>query len=646
MERKRLDPSAYGGVKGEDYIPFVPADEKMPEVTIISLVLGILFAIFFAAANTYLALKVGMTIAASVPASVLAVGILKGVFKHNNILESNMIQSIASMGEALAGGIVFTLPAVIIWGYHLSLTDIIVTTLLGGLIGIFFVVPFRRYLLVEEHGKLMFPESMAAAEVLTTGTSGGSGLNTVMHGLTIGGLYKLLSGGFAFWSEDPIWTIKPVQSTMFGVNALASLAGVGFIIGLEASLYMFAGAVVAWFGLIPLIKFVGAGLTMPLFPSTEPISQMDAFSIWSHYIRYVGAGAVAAGGFISLGKSSPMIIKSFQSAMSGLSSKVGATSKRTDRDTPLSWIIGIAVLVFLLTWLLPLVGVNAVGALCVILFSFFFAVVSAEMCGLIGASNNPVSGMTIASLLLITAILKATGIVGQQGMIAAILAGAIVCIAIAVSGDSAQALKVTYIVGGTPIRVELCMYLGVIFSATFAGLILLMLNHAYGMGSRAIPAPQAVLMSMVVKGVMTAQIPWILVIIGAAFGVMIALMNLPVLPVALGLYLPIDLSSGILFGGIVRMLIDSKFASNPEAQRDHTERGILLASGLVAGDAIMGIVIAAFATLDINIAFGAKILPAITGSAWTALVLFLLLSVWMYFYTAGGKSEAASDAAR
>ncbi|KLU60258.1 OPT oligopeptide transporter protein [Peptococcaceae bacterium CEB3] len=631
MEKRGLDHSAYGGIDGKDYVPFIPADKAMPEITIVSMVMGIIFAMLFAAANTYLGLKVGMTIAAGIPASVLATGILKGLFKRNNVLEANMIQSIAAMGEALAGGIIFTLPAIIIWGLQLRLSTIVVATLLGGLIGIFFVVPLRKYLTVEEHGKLMFPESMAAAEILATGSSGGTGLKTVLLGLSTGGLYKLLSGGLAFWLEDPEWTIRPIQSTIFGVNVLASLAGVGFIIGIEGALYMFAGAVVAWFGFIPLIKYVGEGLTSPLFPSTQLISQMNASAIWSNYIRYVGAGAVAAGGFISLGKSLPTIIRSFRSAMGGFGS--ATTTKRTDLDVPIYWVIGAGVFVFLLAWVLPMVSIGPIGSILVVLFAFFFAVVSAQMCGIIGASNNPVSGMTIASLLFITAILKATGFTAQRGMTASILAGAIVCIAIAVSGDAAQALKVTHIIGGTPKRVEFSMYAGVIFGSVVSGLVLLMLNHTYGMGSQAVPAPQATLMSMVVKGVMTAQLPWILVIIGVAFGVMCALMGLPVLPVALGLYLPIDLSAGILVGGLVRSLVERRFRKNPEKLKLKVEKGVLLASGLVAGDAIMGIVIAIFASLSINIAFGSKILPGLTGSPYTAMVLYLLLAFWMYWFT-------------
>ena len=374
-EAKGLDHSAYGGISGEDYVPYIPASSVMPESTVISILFGIIFAIVFGAANTYLGLKVGMTIAAGIPVSILATGLLRFVFRRNNILEANMIQAIAAMGESIAGGIIFTLPAIIIWGLDLKLSTIVVATLLGGLVGIFFVVPLRRYLVIEEHGKLIFPESMAAAEILVTGSAGGSGFKTVLTGLSLGGLYKLLSGGFHLWMEEPEWTIPPMQNTIFGMDTLASLAGVGFIIGLEASLYMFAGALVAWLGLIPLIKYVGAGLADPLFPSKNPISKMDAWAIWSNYIRYIGAGAVAAGGFISLGRSLPTIVQSFRSAVGGLG-KGTASAKRTDVDVPITWVIAAALFVFLLSWLLPIVNIGPLGSFMVILFSFFFAVVA------------------------------------------------------------------------------------------------------------------------------------------------------------------------------------------------------------------------------------------------------------------------------
>ncbi|KYH33276.1 OPT oligopeptide transporter protein [Clostridium tepidiprofundi DSM 19306] len=640
MEQKRkLSHNAYGGCHGDDYVPFVPTNEAMPETTVISIIMGIMFACVFAAANTYLGLKVGLTISAGIPGAILATGLLKGIFRRNNILEANMVASIAAMGESIAGGIIFTLPAIILWGMHLKLSTIVVVTALGGLLGVFFVSPLRRYLIVEEHGKLTYPESMAAAEVLVTGSEGGAGFKTVMLGLSTGGMYKLLSGGFALFSDSPEWVIKPMQGTIFGFNNVASLMGVGFIVGLRASLFMFGGALLAWLGLMPLIMYVGHGLQTPLFPSTKLIANMDAWEIWSSYIRYVGAGAVATGGIISLIKSMPTIVKSFKAAMGGIGAGTGATQKRTDIDAPITWVIAAAILVFLLSWLLPIVHVGIVGSIMIILFSFFFSVVSARMVGIIGASNNPVSGMTIATLLFATAVLRAVGYVGDKGMVVAIIVGGIVCVAIAVAGGTAQSLKTTYIIGGTPKNVQIGMYIGLAVASVCAGAVLLMLNDAYKIGSAAIPAPQAGLMSMVVKGVMTGDLPWLLVIVGIVIAIFCELAKLPVLTIALGIYLPIHLSAGVLCGGIVRVFVEKKFKKNETQQKEHIEKGILLSSGLVAGDALMGIIVAVFATLknshviNFDIAFGKHFATAITGSNLLATIMFLLLGIWIYRYS-------------
>ncbi|MCB2293440.1 oligopeptide transporter, OPT family [Clostridium algoriphilum] len=633
MEKsKKLSHTAYGGIKGEDYLPFVPASQAMPEITVISIIIGMVFAMIFAAANTYLGLKVGLTISAGIPGAILATGVLKGLFKRNNILEANMISSIAAMGESLAAGIIFILPAIILWGMELKLSTIVVVTLLGGLLGVFFVTPLRRFLIVEEHGTLVYPESMAAAEVLVTGSEGGEGLKTVATGLLVGAIYKLFSGGFKFWLEEASWTIKPMQSTMFGFDTLASLMGVGYIVGVRVSLYMFGGSVIAWFGLIPLIMYVGQGLQTPLFPSTVVISQMGALDVWSKYIRYIGAGAVAAGGFISLAKSAPTIIRSFKSAMSGIGESKSGVQNRTDIDAPISWVIGAAVLVFLLSWLLPIINVGIIGAILAVVFSFFFAVVSARMVGIIGASNNPASGMTIATLLFVTAVLKVTGNVGDKGMVMAVIIGGIVCAAICVSGGAAQSLKTTYIIGGTPKNVQIGMYLGIIAAATVAGAVLLMLDNTYGIGSKDVAAPQATLMSMVIKGVMTGQLPWALVLVGVAIAIFCELSAIPILPVALGIYLPIHLNAAILCGGIVRLLVEKKFKKNEERQKTQVEKGILLASGLVAGDALMGIVVAGAATIGLDMGFGAKLFPALGASSEFSTLMFFALGLWIYVF--------------
>lgn len=626
-----LSKNAYGGCAGSDYVPYVPTTEAMPEITAYSIIMGVVFAFVFAAANTYLGLKVGMTVSAGIPGAILAIGLLRGVFRRNNILEANVVASLAAMGESLAGGIIFVLPALILLGFGLSITTVVIVTVIGGLMGVFFITPVRRYLIVEEHGSLIFPESMAAAEVLVTGTEGGGGFRTVLIGMGVGGAYKILSGGFAFWSENASYTIKPYQGTIIGVDAVASLMGVGFIVGTKTTLLMFGGSVVAWLGLIPLLKFFGAGMADPVFPSTVPISEMDAFDVWSSYIRYVGAGAVAAGGFISIVRSFRTIVSSFRQAAGGMGTGETGTVTRMNHEAPLTWVIGAAVLGFLLTWFVPVIGGGPVGGLMAVVFSFFFAVVSGRMVGLIGASNNPVSGMTIASLLIVTTVLKLMGKTGDDGMTTALMVGGVICVAIAVAGGTAQSLKTTFIIGGNPRNVQIGMFVALAVASVAAAGTLMLLNSAYGIGDAAVPAPQATLMKMIVEGIMEAQLPWTLVLVGVALAFFCFLVDIPILAVALGIYLPMNLTAGVLAGGIVRYFVErrTKSAGNDAA----VDKGILLASGLVAGGALMGIVVGIFAALEADIAFGLNWFPTIAGSNLLAFFMFVLLAVFLYVYS-------------
>ena len=628
----------------KNFKPFVSMDTAMSETTIISVGIGLLFAVIFAASNVYLGLKTGLTIAAAIPASILGTGLLKGVFKRDSILEANLVAATAAVGESIAGGIIFTLPAIIIWGHQMSVTSIAMITILGGLIGMLFVVPFREYLIVEEHGVLMFPESVAAYEILVNANKGGEGFKTVLKGLGVGGAFKFMSGGLGLWTEGPSWVIAKL-GTAFGFSAVASLLGVGFIVGTSVAILMFAGAFFAWFGLIPLIKFIGMGATSPIFPATQLISEMSAGDIWSNYIRYIGAGAVAAGGFISLAKSAPAIINSFKNAMSGLA-KGGDGSKKIERqhvDTPLTFVGAGAIAVFLIVWLVPLsAGIPKVGmivSLLVIFFAFFFGVVSARMCGIMGASNNPVSGMTIASLLVIASVIKLSGVNPELGKIMAIIAAAVVCISISTSGGVAQSLKHTYLVGGTPKKIEWTMFAGLVVASFAAGGVVLMLHKAFGLGSAAVPAPQAGLMRMLSEGVMTGDIPWTLVIVGVVIGIMIDLLKLPILPIALGLYLPISLSSAILTGALVRSFVEKRYKANKTEVKGRVEKGILLCSGLVAGDALIGILIAGFITFGKDLsAFGAKF-GAITQNSTIGFVIFIALGGWIYSQVVSGKAS-------
>lgn len=632
-EKKGLSSTAYGEVKGEDYVPYVSVKDAFSEITVISIVFGCIVAIIFGAANTYLGLKVGMTIAAGIPAAIISTSILKGIFKKNNILETNIIQSMASMGESLAGGLIFIIPAVIVLGHELKLTTIIVVAILGGLLGILFVIPIRKYLIVEEHGNLIYPEAMATAEVLVNSSAGGSGFKNMMTGLLGGGIYKFFSGAFQLWGESPVWIIKPFHGTVFGIDAMASLLGVGYIVGIQIATYMFAGALVANFTLVPIIKYFGDSINTVIFPSAKLISDMTAREISSSYVKYIGAGAVAAGGLISIIKSMPTIIRSFKTALSGMKSNADMSK---DEDLPITWVIGGSILVFVASWIMPkTVGTGWLGAILGIICSFFFAVVSARIVGLIGSSNNPISGMTIASLLFITGILKATGKIGDSGMLAAIIASSIVCVAVAIAGGAAQSLKTTFIIGGTPKKVEVSMFIATVVSSVVVGAVILMLSKVYGLGSTDVPAPQANMMAMIVQGVMSGELPWTLVIAGMTLAFMCELMGIPVLPFALGLYLPINLSAGVLIGGILRVLVEKKYKKNENQLKIQNEKGILTASGLVAGDALVGIIIAIFAALKLDsaLAIGPKIMPKIAGSNWTSAVVLFIFATLFYRYT-------------
>lgn len=631
-DSKRLSKDAYGGVKGEDYVPFIPTKEVMPEATGYSITMGIIFAIVFAAANTYLGLRVGLTISAGIPGAILATGLLKSIFRRNSILEANYVASLAAVGESIAGGIIFVLPAIILIGLNLSLIQVVLVTIIGGFMGVYFVTPVRRYLIVQEHGELVYPEAMAQAEVLVNANQGGKGFRSVLNGLGVGVVYKILSGGLGLWNETAAYVITAYQGTMIGMDTLSSLLGVGFIVGTSTSALMFAGSLLAWLSFIPLIKFFGVFASEAIFPSTLLISEMSASDIWSNYIRYIGAGAVAMGGFISLARSLPTIIKSFREAMGGFGKGV-KSQRRTDEEPSVVWVLAAAIFGFLLTWFVPTIGVGPVGAILAVFFSFFFSVVSARMVGVIGASNNPVSGMTIATLLVIASVYRAMGATGTSGMEIVLLAVGVVCVAIAVAGGVAQSLKATYIVGGSPRKIQHGMFISLAIASVVGGATVLLLHNAYEIGGEQVAAPQATLMRLIVEGIMTGRLPWTLVVIGAVIAIFCALAKLPILPIALGIYLPISLNSAIFFGGIIRKLVEMKFKKDEADLDTAAERGTLIASGLVAGDALTGILIGIFAALNIQIDFLSGIITNDAMRNLLSLGIFVVLGGWLYRYS-------------
>lgn len=587
----------------KEFKPFIPANKVMPELTVTSIILGLILAVVFGAANAYLGLRVGMTISASIPAAVISMGIIRVIMKRNSILENNMVQTIGSAGESLAAGAIFTIPALFMWAAESSSVavpsfwNIAIIALFGGILGVLFMIPLRNALIVKEHGVLPFPEGTACAEVLLAGEEGGHKTKIVFSGLGIAALYKFITDGIKLFPSEIAWKIKSLK-TGFGLDVLPALTGVGYICGLKISSYIFAGGVLGWFVLIPAISLFGGESLIA--PGTSLIGEMGADSIWSTYIRYIGAGAVAAGGIFSLIKSLPLIISTFGKAIKGFG-KSSESSERTEKDMPMIFVLGGSLIIAFLIWLVPSIPVPFLGALLIVVFGFFFATVSSRMVGLVGSSNNPISGMIIATLLIVTLALKAAGFEGYSGMASAICIGTIVSIVTAMAGDTSQDLKTGYIVGATPIKQQIGEILGAVVAAIAIGGIMYLLNSAWGFGSAELPAPQATLMKLVVEGVMGGTLPWGLIVCGVGIAVVIEILGIPVLPFAVGLYLPIYLSAPIFIGGLIRWFIENrKSAKSEEEKKEAADNGVLYCSGMIAGEGLIGILLAVFAVIPMG----------------------------------------------
>lgn len=626
--------------KGAAYKPFIPADKVVPEITVTSIILGIILAVVFGAANAYLGLRVGMTISASIPAAVLSMGVIRFILRKDSILENNMVQTIGSAGESLAAGAIFTLPALFLWAEEgkietPSMLTITLICLVGGVLGILFMIPLRQALIVEEHGVLPFPEGQACSEVLMAGEEGGSKAGAVFSGLGIAALYKFLTDGLKIWPSEVGHDIKFFKGSSLGMQVLPALAGVGYICGPKISSYMFAGGTLSWFVLMPVIALFGADAT--IFPGTEVINTLDPGTLWGTYVRYIGAGAVATGGVISLVKSFPMIVRTFKATMATFgkkSEKTATVLPRTQQDLPMPLVIGLVIALVLLIWLLPTFPVNPLGALLVVIFGFFFAAVSSRMVGLIGSSNNPVSGMAIATLLATTVLLKITGTAGTKGMVGAIAIGGIICVVAAIAGDTSQDLKTGFLVGATPKKQQVGEIIGVIASAISIGYVLDLLNRAWGFGGTEIPAPQGMMMKMIVEGIMNAQLPWSLIFIGVFVAIVIEILGVPVMPVAVGMYLPFSLSAGIMCGGVIRWFVEKRTKKNEKFNKDAVERGTLYTSGLIAGEGLMGILLAVFAVLHWDIDISSKFSIGQIGS----LIMWALMLATLVYVCFGKKN--------
>jgi len=595
--------------KQNNFKPYIPAEKVTPEITVTSVIMGILLAVIFGAANAYLGLKVGMTVSASIPAAVIAMGVIRVIMRKNSILESNIVQTTGSAGESLAAGAIFTLPALFLWAAEgkmdkPGILEITLIALLGGLLGVFFMVPLRNALIVKEHNILPYPEGTACAEVLLAGEEGGANASTVFAGMGFAAIFKFIIDGFKLVAgEISVHTNTLISGFKgaIGTQIYPAVMSVGYICGPRISSYMFAGGVLSWLVLIPIIMLFGENTI--LAPATQTIGDLyiegGASNIWGTYIRYIGAGALATGGIISLIKSLPLIVKTFSGAIKSVTGSQNISNARTAQDLNMKIVIPAIIILTLLVWLVPAIPVSLLGAVIVVVFGFFFATVSSRMVGLVGSSNNPVSGMAIATLLFATLILKLTGATGIEGMASAIAIGSIICIVSAIAGDTSQDLKTGYLLGATPKKQQFGEIIGVIAAALAIGATLYLLDAAWGFGSKELAAPQATLMKMIIEGVMDGNLPWGLVFIGVFIAIVVELIGIPVLPFAIGVYLPVQLNACIMVGGLVRLFLD-KLKRKEEEKKAIVNDGILFCSGMIAGEGLVGIILAVLAIFGID----------------------------------------------
>ncbi len=630
----------------KDFKPYIPAERITPELTVTSIILGILLAVIFGAANAYLGLRVGMTVSASIPAAVISMGVIRVLMRKNSILESNVVQTIGSAGESLAAGAIFTLPALFLWAKEgvmdkPGILSITLIALIGGLLGVFFMIPLRNALIVKEHGILPYPEGTACAEVLLAGEEGGANASTVFAGMGFAALFKFIIDGLKVAAGEITLNVGNFFKGFagaIGTQVYPAVLSVGYICGPRISSYMFSGGVLSWMVLIPMIVLFGEKLI--LAPGTVPIGELyaegGASAIWSTYIRYIGAGALATGGIISLIKSLPLIVKTFTGAIKSAFGAKAVDTGRTSKDMNMGIVLIAILILTVLVWLVPAIPVTFLGAVLVVVFGFFFATVSSRMVGLVGSSNNPVSGMAIATLLITTLLLKFTGSLGAVGMTSAIAIGSIICIVSAIAGDTSQDLKTGYLLGATPKKQQIGELIGVVASALAIGGTLYLLDTAWGFGSEEIAAPQATLMKMIVEGVMEGQLPWALVFIGVFIAVIVEILGIPVLPFAIGIYLPVQLNACIMIGGLIRLGVD-KLKRDENEKKAIVNDGILFCSGMIAGEGLVGILLALFAVFGIDKVFNLSAMlgiPAVVSEILGIVLLGIIVltvlkfSVW------------------
>ena len=624
----------------KEFKPYIPADKVTPEITVVSVVMGVLLAVVFGAANAYLGLRVGMTISASIPAAVISMGVIRVLLRKNSILESNMAQTIGSAGESLAGGAIFTLPVLFLWASEglcetPGIVEITVIAVCGGILGVLFMVPLRNALIVKEHATLPYPEGTACADVLLAGEKSGAGAGLVFAGMGIAAVLKLIVDCLKVVPSAITATFESLKGQL-SLSVYPALVGVGYIVGPKVSTSLFAGSIVSWMVLIPLICFFGWDSTITPATTTvaEVWAQSGAEGIWSTYVRYIGAGAIVTGGIISLVKTLPVIVTTFRDSIKGFKNKeANKSTLRTERDLPITVVLAGSLAMVLVLWLLPFINVDVIGAILIVIFGFFFATVASRVVGLIGSSNSPVSGMAIATLVFAAFLLQASGNGGIEGMQAAIVICSVVCIVASMAGDTSQDLKTGYLLGATPKKQQIGVLIGSVATALAIGGILYLLNSAWTFGSTEVPAPQAMLMKTIVEGVMGGNLPWNLVFIGVFLALALEVVSVPVMPFAIGVYLPIETIAPVMLGGVVRWFVDRRKKVSAEQKAKQVTNGTLFSAGLIAGEGLTGVLLAIFAVLGIDSAFNLSGVINF-GMAGSIVVLVLLIlsilkfSIW------------------
>ena len=625
--------------KNTEFKPYIPAEKITPELTVTSVIMGCILAVIFGAANAYLGLRVGMTVSASIPAAVISMGVIRVILRRNSILESNMVQTIGSAGESLAAGAIFTMPALFLWAEEgltskPGIVEITLIALCGGILGVLFMVPLRNALIVKEHATLLYPEGTACADVLLAGEEGGANASTVFSGMGLAAVFKFVVDGLKLLPADVSAAFKSFKGEI-GMEVYPALLGVGYIVGPKIASYMFTGSLIGWMVIIPLICLFGPDTWM--YPAAEgtTIAQLyangGASAIWSTYVKYIGAGAIATGGIISLIKSLPLIVTTFRDSMKSMKGSKNTSTERTAQDLPMQFILlGVIAMVFII-WIVPAIPVTLLGACIIVVFGFFFATVSSRMVGLVGSSNNPVSGMAIATLLIATFAIKSSGKTGIDGMTAAIAVGSVICIIAAIAGDTSQDLKTGYLLGATPKKQQMGEMLGVVVSGLAIGGVLYLLDAAWGYGTAEIPAPQAQLMKMIVEGIMGGNLPWGLVFVGVFLAICLEILRIPVMPFAIGLYLPIYLNATIMIGGIVRGLLDSRKGGDEKTKTAQDTDGTLYCAGMIAGEGLVGILLAIFAVVGISLDMSGVVNLGNIGGVVLMIIMILSLlkfSIW------------------